>query len=162
MRRRALVGAAVAVLTAAAACWLWPTDARRVRGRLLTATEALSVRPGESDVERLARLAGFARSLAPDVVVQAEPGGPSVRGREAVAALASRLSTAGQQITQTDPDITFDEPRSRATVATVVRVTSDVEGPVAALDGAVIWLELVKTGDDWLIARASTEPTLAR
>ncbi len=162
MRRRAIAGALVAPLAAAVAIWLWPTDARRVRARLLTAAEALSARPGESDVERLARLAGFARSLALDVIVEAEPGGPSVRGRETVAALASRLSTTGQQITLTDPDIAFDEARSRATVATVVLVTSAAEGPIAALDGAVVWFELVKTGDDWLITRASTEPTLAR
>lgn len=87
--------AAVAVAAAFAAAWLWPTDARRIRATLETAVSAVSAAAGERELERVARAASLAKALAPDVVVETGPDGPSVQGREMVVGLASRVGMAG-------------------------------------------------------------------
>ncbi len=92
MRARAVAGGLLAVIVGGAAFFLWPSEASRVRARVVAAADAISGASGEGDFDRLARLAGLAKALSPDIVVEAEPGGPAVRGREAVAALASQLS----------------------------------------------------------------------
>ena len=96
MHTKAVAGGLLAVIVGGAAFFLWPSEASRVRARVLAAAAAISGRPGEGDVDRLARLAGLAKTLSRDIVVEAEPGGPAIRGREAVAALATQLATAGE------------------------------------------------------------------
>ena len=165
MHARAVAGGVLAVIVGGTAFLRWPSEASRVRARVTAAAEALSGRAGEGDVDRLARLAGFAKGLAPDVVIEAEPGGPSVRGREAVAAVASQFAAAGgsQRITLSDVAVAFNDNQSRATVTAVAHVTSaTTPGPASARDGDVVRIELVKAGDQWLIARATPEAALAR
>jgi hypothetical protein len=161
---RTVGGALVLLLVGAAAYLFWPSEARRVRARVLATAAALSSRPGEGDIDRLARLAGLAKGLAPDVVIEAEPGGPSVRGREAVATVASQFAGAAgsQQITLEDIAVAVDDTRSRATVTAIAHVTSATPGPASARDGELVRIELVKSGDQWLIARAAPEAALTR
>ena len=130
MRARAVAGGLLAVIAGGAAFFLWPSEASRVRARVVAAADAISARPGEGDFDRLARLAGLAKTLSPDIVVEAEPGGPAVRGRESVAALATQLSSAGgpRRVELSDVEVTFDERSSHAVVTAVVRVTSTATG----------------------------------
>ena len=111
MQARAVAGGLLAVIVGGAAFVLWPSEASRVRARVVAAAEAISARPGEGDFDWLARLAGLAKALSPDIVVEAGPGGPAIRGREAVAALATQLSTAGgpQRVELSDLEVTLDE-----------------------------------------------------
>ena len=167
--RWALV-AIVAIAATAAIYRYWRDEARIVRGRVDAAATAVSSRAGEGDLDRLARLASLGKLLTPDVVLEAEPGGLAIRGRDAIVALASQVAAAGgpQTIELTDVDVTVDEAKIRATVTAVVRVTSASPGesprtgPASSFHGDVVRIELVKDGGDWLIARAAPEPALRR
>ena len=170
MRARVVAGGLLGATVGGAAFLLWPSDASRVRARVVEAAEAISARQGEGDFDRLARLAGLAKTLSPGVVVEAEPGGPAIRGRESVAALATQLSSAGgpRRIELSDIDVTLDEGSSNAVVTAIARVTSPAPGgtpagrAAAEFDGDVIRIELVRTDDGWLITRATPESALAR
>jgi hypothetical protein len=170
MRTKAVVGGALGMIVAGAAFVFWPSEASRVRARVMAAADAVSARQGEGDFDRLARLTGLAKTLSPDVVVDPDAGGPGIRGREAVAALATQLSAAGGplRIELTDVDVSLDDGSSHAVVTAVAHVTSTAAGspppggPAAAFDGDVIRVELARTGDGWLITRAAPAPALAR
>jgi len=63
MKRYAPALFVIGVLIAA---WLWwPTAERAVRARISELVETMSPRPGESDLERLARLSRPGSALAP-------------------------------------------------------------------------------------------------
>jgi hypothetical protein len=169
MQTRALAGGLLAMIVGGAAFVFWPTEASRVRARVTAAADAMSARPGEGDFDRLARLTGLAKTLSPDIVVEAESGGPAIRGREAVAALAAQLSTAGGplRIALSDLEVTLDDGAAHAVVTAVAHVTSTAAdgregGAAAAFDGGVIRIELARTDDGWLITRAAPVPALAR
>jgi ketosteroid isomerase-like protein len=166
MQAKAVAGGLLAVIVGGAAFFFWPNEASRVRARVIAAADAVSAHPGEGDIDRLARLAGLAKTLSPDIVVEAEPGGPAIRGREAVAALATQLSTAGgpQRIELSDLDVAIDEGAAHAVVTAVAHVTSTGAGggTAAGFDGNVIRIELARTDEGWLITRASPTPALAR
>ncbi|MEO5819316.1 MAG: nuclear transport factor 2 family protein [Vicinamibacteraceae bacterium] len=163
MRLKLAALGALVVVAGLAMVFLVGSEESRVRARVTAAAEALSGRAGEGDLDRLARLAGFAKGLAPDVEVETGPGGPSIRGRDAVAAVASQLAAGGSpQITVSDVTVALDDSRSRATVTALVHVTSATPGPASSRDGDVVRIELVKNGDQWLIARAAPEAALAR
>ena len=178
MQARALAGGLLAVCVGGAAFVLWPSEASRVRARVVAAADAVSARPGEGDLDRLARLTGLAKTLSPDVVVEVETGGPSIHGREAVAGLATQLSAASGplRVELTDLEVTLDEDASHAVVTAVAHVTSATTGGSPAhtagaagaagaaerFDGDVIRLELARSGDGWLITRAAPVVALAR
>jgi SnoaL-like domain len=170
MQARAVAGGLLAVIVGGGAVVLWPSEASRLRARVVAAADAISARPGEGDVDRLARLTALAKALSPGIVVESEPGGPAIRGRESVAALAARLSTATgpQRIELSDLEVTLDEGSSHAIVTAVAHVTSTTPGgtpaggAAAAFDGDVIRIELARTDEGWLITRASPSPALAR
>jgi hypothetical protein len=137
MRRAAILGAGVAVAIAVAVYVLRGDETRAVRGRVQAAADALSPVAGEADLNRLTRLAGFAKLLASDVLVEAEAGGPAIRGREAVAGLAAQLSAASgaQRIEISDVEVTFDDGKTRAMVTAVAHVTSSSPGAARTYDG---------------------------
>jgi hypothetical protein len=146
----------------ALAWWVWPTDARRIEARLHAAADALSSTDGEAGMSRAVRLASFAQSLTPDVVVEAEDGGASVRGRDSVAGLAVRLAGArgARRIELRDVRVTIDDDGARATAFAVPRVTpADVP---ELEDGTVLRFDLARVDGEWLIARARPERPLDR
>jgi hypothetical protein len=142
----------------------WPTEARRVRAQVEAAAAALTSPPGEPDMPRLVRLAGLARRLAPDVVVEPEPGGPQVRGRETVAGLAAQLSGMGgiRQVAVRDIVVVIDDTRTTARVSAVVDLVRAAAAQPRPEDAEPVTIELRKVGGDWLITRAAREPTLTR
>jgi SnoaL-like domain len=159
MRRLAMAAAVLGV--ALASMYLWPTDARAIRQRLAMAAAAVSRPAGEGDLQRVARAASLLNSLAPDVVVEAGPDGPSVRGRETVAGLASRLGPGGpSSIELVDTGLVIDGQAGRATATILVRVTGGDRGEVDAYDGTELQVELAKIDGAWLIAHVSRTPAL--
>lgn len=161
MRRLALGLAAVSV--AAAAFFLWPTEARAIRRALADAADAMSVPAGEGDLQRLARAAGLAKRLAADVVIEAGPDGPSLQGREMVVGLASRLRMAGPvTVSFTEIGLTVDGPAGRATASGAVQVSGDGPGELAGVDDAEVTVALAKVDGAWLIARVAVVPALRR
>jgi hypothetical protein len=158
-----LVLAAVALCAAAAAAWFWPTDARRVRATLEAAVEAVSTTAGERELERVARVAALMKTLAPDVVVETGPGGPSVQGRETVMGLASRVGMTGPLTVELDGvELTIDGEAGRATATAFARVRGGTAGEAGAYDGAEVRVDLTRIDGAWLIARVSPDRTLTR
>jgi hypothetical protein len=162
--RRTLVAGGVLLAIVAGFFVLRGDESRRVRARVEAAAEALSPPPGEPDIQRLTRLAGLAKLLARDVVVEADAGGVAVRGREAVAGVAAQVSAAAgpQRIALTDFDVTLDDTKTRATVTVVAHVTSTSPAAASRYDGQAIHLELLKDGGEWLISLARPQPALDR
>jgi hypothetical protein len=158
--RRGLAVLLVAGLSAA--WWFWPTDERRIAARLHEAADTLSTARAEPDLQRTLRLAGLAAHLAPDIVVESEPGAASVRGRSAVVAVAAQLARAGggRRFELRDVRVTVDAGGRRATAYAASRVTLEEAVPFAA-DG-VVRVDLEKVDGEWLIARVVPEPDLAR
>ena len=168
-RRPSWLGLLIAALCAVAVAvalgwWLQGREARRVRAVVDAAAAALTAPPGEPDMQRLLRVAGLGKRLAPDVVVEAEAGGPAIRGREAVAGLAAQLSGIGgiQAVSLSDVRITFDQARTRATVSALAHVTTASAGQASPYDGDVVQIDLRLVDGDWLIGSASRQPALAR
>ena len=120
------------MIVGGAAFLLWPSEASRVRARVVEAADGDLGASGRRGL----RSAGASHrsgenAVAPDVVVEAEPGGPAIRGREAVAALATQLSTAGgpRRVELSDIEVTLDEDSTHAVVTAIARVTSRRPAP---------------------------------
>ena len=161
MPRLALGVAALALVLGAV--WLWPTDARRIRTTLETAAAAVSAPAGERELERVARAASLAKTLAPDVVVETGPDGPSLRGRETVVGVAARVGMAGPLTVALDGiELAVDAGAGRATATAFARVRGDAAGEAGAYDGAEVRIELARIDGTWRIARVSPDRTLTR
>ena len=153
------------ILVAAVGTWqLWADEVRVVRARIDAAAAALTPPQGEPDMQRIVRIAGLAKLLAPDVVVTPELGGPEVRGRETVAGLAAQLSgTAGiRKVSVREAKITFDDTKTRATVAARFDVATADRPEPREDDAEPVTMELRKIDGQWLIAKALREPILTR
>jgi SnoaL-like domain len=162
MRRWTAIGVAAALV--AVAWWLWPTEVRRVRARLATLAAAASVPPGDTELDRVTRLATLGRGLAPDISIEGPDQGHTIAGREAVVGLVSRFGAAAgpASIDLTDIEVTIDERGSSAWATAVVRVTTTSRDEVRQLDGKVVRFELAKIAGEWLVARAAPERALTR
>jgi ketosteroid isomerase-like protein len=160
--RRIALGLA-AVVAALSAFILWPTDARAIRQTLAAAADAVSVPAGEGDLQRVARAAGLARRLARDIVVEVGPDGPSIHGRDTVAALASRLRSAGPMtVSFSERDLAVDGAGRRATATVALHVTGDGRNGIDSLDDTDVAVELIEQDGAWLIARVTQVPALRR
>ncbi len=164
MQAKAVAGGLLAVIVGVAAFVLWPSEASRVRARVVAAADAVSARPGEGDIDRLARLAGLAKTLSPTSSSRPSPADrPSAdaSGRGA----GHQLSTAGgpQRIELSD---STSPRRGRVACRRDRGRARDVDRggrrTAAGFDGDVIRIELARTDDGWLITRASPAPALAR
>ena len=157
----------VAIFAVIASLTIWELradEARAVRARIDAATAALTPPPGEADVQRIVRIGGLAKLLAPDVAVAPELGGPEVRGRETVAGLAAQLSatTGIRKVSVRDATITFDDTKIRATVAARLDITTADRPEPREDDAEPVTIELRKIDGEWLISKAVREPILSR
>jgi hypothetical protein len=160
--RRTAVAVAVSVVILAG-LYFWPTDARAIQRTLARAAEAVSSPAGEGDLQRIARTASLAKCLTTDVVVDAGPDGPSVRGRETVVGLVSRLRPAGAAVVEVaDVRLLIDGSAKQATADVLVRVAADGRGDVSPFDATELTVNLTKVDGDWLIARVTRIPGLRR
>ena len=139
---RRLFAAVAVVLLAAAGWWWWqPTEEDRVRAQLERMASAVNGREGESDLERMARLATLASGLTPEVFVDAA--GRRLDGREAVLAAARALAVArrGSPVEVGDVFVTMAAEYARADARVVVRIDDDhheLQVSFVQLDGT--WL----------------------
>jgi hypothetical protein len=160
---RRLVPGLAAVVVAAIAFFLWPTEARAIRRALADAAEAVSVPAGEGDLQRVARAAALARRLATDVVVEAGPDGPAIQGRDMVIGLASRLRMTGPvTVSFTETDLAIDGATGRAIATGAVQVSGDRPGELAGVDDSGLTVTLTKVDGAWLIARVALVPAVRR
>jgi hypothetical protein len=166
MKARALLFAlGLAILITA---WqVWPSDERRIRRLVHELGDVFDGRPMTTDFERAARLAPLARALAPDVVVE----GVAAQGLDGAGVLTSRESVVGGamaalrvmpdlvvSVESVDVSIWPDQARASARVGLAIGRESGDSGPWR--DITELTIDLVKSGDVWLVARMAPERPL--
>jgi len=160
-----IIAAAFMAVVALALGWdLRSREARRVRSVVDAASTALTPPPGEAELQRIVRIAGLAKLLAPDIVVAPDLGGPEIQGRETVAGLAAQLSGAAgiRTVMVRDATVTFDDTKTRATVAARLDVATAARPEPREDDAEPVTLELIKVDGAWLIRKAVREPIVSR
>jgi hypothetical protein len=150
---RTLVAASAVVLLGFAGWWWWPTDESRVRAHLERMTAAVNGRDGESDLERMARMATLASGLTPDVFVDAA--GHTLEGRDAVlAAIRARMISRRHSVVDlAEVSVTMASDRMRADA----RVVASVDDEYQALR-----VSLVQRDGTWLVAGVEADQALRR
>jgi hypothetical protein len=161
---RRLVAAGSAIVVIAAVWWLWPTETRRVRTRVIALAHAVSVPAGEPDLQRVARMAALARGLAADVSLEGPEDGRAITGREAVVGLASRLgSLAGPaSIELSGVNVAVDDLGSSAAVTATVHLRTSEHPDVQRLESEAVRIELTKVAGEWLVTRVAAERALTK
>jgi hypothetical protein len=154
------IAAAVLLVAAGAVLFAcWPSEERRVRARLESLAETLSVPAKEGDLERLARAQRLRTALREDVTVAFEREQlPALSGRDAVAALVARpwpMTSGGVKVELQDLVITLDAARTSADVRFTARVTAlDPASNQSTLDGRMVSLTMARVEGVWLVSSA--------
>lgn len=156
---RWLAGVLVLVLAAGALWMWWPSEERRVRARLTSLAESLSVPARETDFERLARAQRVRAGLLDALSVEFEAGQwPPLAGRDAVAGLVARpwaATSGGVRVDVEDLEIQVAEDAARAEARFKARVTALDQSPdQSTLDGRLVSVTLHRVDGEWLVASA--------
>lgn len=131
----------------------WPSPQKQVRAQLDRLASAVSGREGESDLERMARVASLGSGLTADVCVQAA--GRTLAGRDAVLVAARAAASAGRTfvVDIEDADITLAPDGARADADVVVRVDDDYQA---------LSVSLLRADGIWLVDRVEADAPLRR
>lgn len=134
---------------AVAGWWWWPTDERRVRAHLDRMADAVNGRDGESDLERMARVAALASGL----VVEAAD--RRIDGRDAVLAAARALMAPRRDsgVELEDVSVSLSADRSRADARVIARMAGDYQE---------VHVSLVQRDRGWLVDGVVAERPLRR
>lgn len=147
-----VIGAVVAI---AVAWYVWPTDARAVRHRVVTLVDALNASENETDLSRLGRAATLSSAMTTDITVAVDDT-RRLDGREAVLAAARQViqtrKVAHVDLTDLRVDVASD--RSSAVADATVRVDDDGYHDMQ--------LTLVKQDGTWLVRDVKVLQPLAR
>jgi hypothetical protein len=160
MRRpvRLALGFGGLAAVAAAAVWLYPTDARRVRRATGELARLVSVPPREPELARAARIAQLARYLAPDIVIAAEDRPDEIAGRDTVTSLAVRFppSPLGITVTLADTVVEVGTGGGTATVQTLATAREpDPRGGPDLVETRSVRLDWVRQEPGWMVARVT-------
>jgi hypothetical protein len=142
----------------AAAVWLYPTDARRVRRATGELARLVSVPPREPELARATRIAQLARYLAPDIVIAAEDRPDEISGRDTVTSLAVRFppSPLGITVTLADTVVEMGAERGTATVRTLATAREpDPRGGPDLVETRPVRLDWVRQEPGWMVARVT-------
>lgn len=152
MTSRLLWAVLVGVIVAVGWYW-WPTEESRVRAHLDRMVEAVNGRAGESDLERMARVAALAVGVSPDITVEAA--GRRIEGRDAVLAAARALvaSRRDDVVALEDVAVSLSADASRADARVVARMAEDY---------LELNVSLVKREGAWLVDAVEAERPLRR
>lgn len=150
---RRVVPAVVVGLICLAVWWWWPSERKQIRAQLERLATAVSVLEGESDLERMARVASLGSGLATDVSVQAA--GRTLAGRDAVLVAARAAASAGRTfvVDIEDADITLAPDGAHADAHVVVRVDDDYQA---------LSVSLLRADGVWLVDSVEADPPLRR
>lgn len=147
----------------------WPSDQRRIKTLVGEIAGTFDGRGAGSELERAARLAPLARSLAPDVVVD----GIAADGRVADAALVGRDAVIGAAAgaLRLAPDLTIRVEDVVVTLAPRALQASAIAGIVVSSgashaggwrDVREVQFELTRHEDRWLVSRVTPIQALQR
>lgn len=154
LKRLLLWGIALAVL-AALAVKFFPTNERMIRNRLASLADTVSIRPGESQLARLAKASQVVEFFTPDATLEVKDVNISLTSREDLreAMLAARANLREADIGFEGVHLKFPEEKSLATayVMAVARLNQDTNALVQELK-----MTLRKIEGRWLISRVES------
>ena len=132
----------------------WFNQNRVVKRRLGELAATLSVPAGETDLDRLARVARLRQYLADDVRVVAGRSGPEIAPREAVMGVAATWKPdRGGSLDFVDTDVKLEADTARAYVTAQV-TTRDPRTGEQTRDSREAVLSLVRRDGVWLVSVA--------
>lgn len=153
MGRIAVVACALAVVLAA--WWVWPTEARAVRARVISLVDALDTTADETDLQRIARAATLVNALTPDVVVTIDAD-RRVVGRDMVLGMARQVvqTRRNMRVELDDLDVVLGADRATAVANVTLRIDDDTSHDVRLL--------FVRPESTWLVQSAEIVHPLTR
>lgn len=150
-RKFVAVALALAIAVIAARSF-WLSDAREIRRRLNALAETASAARGETDIERLARLARLGKFFSDDVILRNDVSS-FVGGRQAVVGLALQGAAAYGRMA-----VSFDDVQialidaTTATVYMTLRVSGD-DPQTGGPEPRQVSATLSKLNGEWLVSR---------
>jgi len=142
--------------------WYWSSDERQIRRLLDHVADAVSQAEGEAGVAGLAEVAGLNTYLTPDVTIEATlpTRAATMRGAQDVVSTVGRFRTVFPVVTLSFEDVRVSvDSDVTATAQSVARTERrDRDGATEAEAWQVV-LSLERRDGNWLIARATAEPT---
>ena len=130
----------------------WFNQNRVVKRRLGELAATLSVPAGESELERVGRLARLGQYLADDIKVTGGRTGQALSSRDAVMIAAAGFRPAGGgSVDFVDVDVKVDGDTARA-YATAEVTTRDASAGEPALDSRETAFSVVKRGGVWVVS----------
>lgn len=156
---------AVALLVLVAVAWgawyLWPSEERQIRRRLVELTRVFNERPADG-FGLVARTAQLSRFFTDGVVVEPGRGAGPIVGRERLLALAARAPSSGDRFRLEFVDISVAAAGETATSAmTATLASEDAETGQREVDAREVTLEW-RRSDEWRIVRIRLVETLER
>lgn len=144
-----------AVVAIVVALYVWPTDTRAVRHRVVSLVDALNAAENETDLSRLGRAATLSSAMTANITVTMDDT-RRLSGREAVLAAARQVMQTRQiaDVDLTDLRVDVASDRSSAIADATIRVDGDSYHDVR--------LTLVKENGTWLVSDARVLQPLAR
>ena len=152
----------VSVVLAALAAYFvyqwWFNPNRMVKARLGDVAAALSVRAGEAEVGRLARLAQLRKLVADDVHVAIGRQGPDLRSRDAVmAAVAAFMPPPGFNVDFVNADVLVNSDDTARAFVTADVTSRDPQTGKQTLDSREVTFSFVRLDGAWLVREAEVK-----
>lgn len=142
----------------------WFNPRRAIKRQLGELAATLSVTPGASEMDRIARVARLRNYFAPDVRVSLSPAGPTITSRDAlIGAVASWNPPAGEwTVTFVDVQIAMESDSTARSYMTVEVRTTDPRTDQPTFDAREAIVTLADQEGRWLITTAESVATLQR
>jgi hypothetical protein len=152
------VAAVFAVLVGYFSYQWWFNPARAVKRRLGEVAAALSVPAGETEIDRIARLAQLRRYLAPDVHVRAKASAQEITSRDAVLAIVGsfRPATEGFDVRFTDTQVFVESESAAHAYMAVEVITPDPRSGQPTVDSRNASVGLARRDGEWLVTNAES------
>jgi hypothetical protein len=134
----------------------WFNPSRAVKRRLGEVAAALSLPRGETEVNRMARLAQLRKFLASDIRVRIAESSQDVTPRDTVLALVSgfRPTTNGFDVRFTDMQVFVDSDSAAHAYMEVEVVTPDPQSGQPTIDSRNASVALAKVDGEWVLTTA--------
>jgi hypothetical protein len=157
------VAAVFAVLVGYFSYQWWFNPARAVKRRLGDVAAALSVPAGETEVNRIVRLAQLRRYLASDIHIRASVAAQEITSRDGALAIVGSLrpATEGVDVRFTDTQVFVDGDSAAHAYMAVDVITPDRRSGQPTVDSRNASVSLARRDGEWLItnAEAMESPT---
>jgi len=137
----------------------WFNPNRMVKARLGEIAAAISIPPGEREIDRLARLARLRKLATSDVHVTVGKDGPVLDSRDAVLAAigAATVPPGGWNVDFVDVDIRVNGDDTARAYVTADMTTKDPQTGQQSLDSRDVVFSFAKSDGEWLVREAEVK-----